>query len=120
MKFKIKENFMKFWDIFKDTNTINEKSVVGFISFAIMVIYAIISIISSILGYNIPVNNTIYSSFVTITLGSFGISMIGSAASSYKKYQQPTDATPTINSPKKYKTDEEKEYDEYKKAINRE
>ena len=30
------------WDLFKDKNEINEKNVVGFISFTIMVLFAII------------------------------------------------------------------------------
>ena len=37
---KIKHIFMKFGNIFKDDNDINEKSVVGFAAFAVMVIFA--------------------------------------------------------------------------------
>ena len=40
---------MNFWKIFKDDNTINEKAVVGFISFAIMVIYALISVVGNLM-----------------------------------------------------------------------
>ena len=36
----LKQKWMAFKDIFKDDNDINEKSVVGFASFAVMVIFA--------------------------------------------------------------------------------
>ena len=38
---KLKQKWMSFRDIFKDSNDINEKTVVGFASFAIMTIFAI-------------------------------------------------------------------------------
>ena len=38
---KLKQKWMAFRDIFKDSNDINEKTVVGFASFAIMTIFAI-------------------------------------------------------------------------------
>jgi len=74
---------MSFWSIFRDDNEINEKSVVGFISFAIMVLYAIISVVGSLMGYDVPINETIYNSFVTVTLGSFGIATAGQAMTDY-------------------------------------
>jgi hypothetical protein len=36
----IRRKWMAFKDIFKDDNDINEKSIVGFASFAIMVLFA--------------------------------------------------------------------------------
>ncbi len=33
------------WKLFKDKNDINEKNVVGFISFAVMVLFAIIDLV---------------------------------------------------------------------------
>jgi hypothetical protein len=79
----IRRKVMNFWRIFKDDNTINEKAVVGFISFAIMVIYALISVVGNLMGYDIVINTTIYSSFVTVTLGSFGIATVGQAVTDY-------------------------------------
>jgi len=79
----IRRQFMSVWNIFKDENDINEKSVVGFISFAIMVLYAVISVVGSLMGYDIPINETIYNSFVTVTLGSFGIATAGQAMTDY-------------------------------------
>ena len=41
---------MKFSDLFKDDNNINEKSVIGFIAFAIMIIFAFADLITGYLG----------------------------------------------------------------------
>jgi hypothetical protein len=46
----IKNKIMAFGNIFKDSNDINEKNVVGFASFSIMVIFAAVDIITGILG----------------------------------------------------------------------
>jgi hypothetical protein len=64
---------MAFKDIFKDENDINEKSVVGFASFAIMVIFALTDLATGYFGEDLVINETIYNSFVFVTLGSFGI-----------------------------------------------
>ena len=64
---------MAFGDIFKDSNDINEKNVVGFASFAVMVIFAIVDMITGIWGKELAISDTIFNSFVIITLGSFGI-----------------------------------------------
>ena len=68
---------MAFRDMFKDENDINEKNVVGFASFAVMVVFAIADIVSGFLGKDLVVNEFIYNSFVIITLGSFGIAEAG-------------------------------------------
>jgi len=64
---------MAFKEIFKDENDINEKSVVGFASFAIMVIFALTDLATGYFGEDLVINETIYNSFVFVTLGSFGI-----------------------------------------------
>ena len=64
---------MAFKDIFKDENDINEKSVVGFSAFAIMVVFAIVDLATGYFGQDLVINETIYNSFVFVTLGSFGI-----------------------------------------------
>ena len=68
---------MAFKDIFKDENNINEKSVVGFASFAIMVIFAVADLLTGYFGKGLVINESIYNSFVVITLGSFGIAEVG-------------------------------------------
>ena len=68
---------MSFRDIFKDENDVNEKNVVGFGSFAVMVIFATADIVTGWLGDPLVINEFIYNSFVIITLGSFGIAEAG-------------------------------------------
>jgi len=68
---------MAFKDLFKDDNNINEKSVVGFASFAVMVIFAAVDIITGFYGKELIIQDYIYNSFVIITLGSFGIAEVG-------------------------------------------
>lgn len=69
----IRRKWMAFKEIFKDSNDINEKNVVGFASFAIMVIFALADIVTGFVGKDLVVQEFIYNSFVIITLGSFGI-----------------------------------------------
>jgi hypothetical protein len=68
---------MAFKDLFKDENDINEKSVVGFLSFAIMVLFAVADLLTGYFGKDLVINEFIYNSFVVITLGSFGIAEVG-------------------------------------------
>jgi hypothetical protein len=68
---------MKFSDLFKDDNNINEKSVIGFIAFAIMIIFAFADLITGYLGKDLVINDIIYNSFVWVVLGSFGIAEAG-------------------------------------------
>lgn len=60
-------------DIFKDNNDYNEKSIVGFGAFAIMVLFAIVDLATGYFGKDLVINEAIYNSFVFVTLGSFGI-----------------------------------------------
>jgi hypothetical protein len=77
---KTKKEQYNMWELFKDKNTINEKNIIGFISFGIMVLFAIIDLATGILymgyvgGGQLEINDTIYNSFVMVTLGCFGIS----------------------------------------------
>lgn len=63
----------KFGDIFKDSNDLNEKNIVGFASFAVMVVFALADITTGFFGKDLVIQEFIYNSFVIITLGSFGI-----------------------------------------------
>jgi hypothetical protein len=69
----IKRKFMAFSDIFKDDNQFNEKNIVGFASFAVMAIFAAADIVTGFMGKDLVISDTIFNSFVIITLGSFGI-----------------------------------------------
>jgi|TARA_B100000902_G_C27264973_1_gene892982 hypothetical protein len=75
----IKRKWMSFRDIFKDENDINEKSVVGFAAFIIMVIFAFADLITGYVGQDLVINEYIYNSFVWIVLGAFGIAEAGKA-----------------------------------------
>lgn len=70
----INEKIMAFKNIFKDNNDINEKSVIGFISFLVMVIFAVTDLVTGYLGKDLVINEFIYDSFTLITLGCFGVS----------------------------------------------
>lgn len=62
-----------FYTIFKDSNDWNEKSIVGFCSFVIMVLFAIADLVTGYFGKDLVINEYIYNSFLWIVLGSFGI-----------------------------------------------
>ena len=61
------------WAIFKDDNYYNEKSIIGFASFAVMTLFAVVDLGTGIVGKDLVINDMVYNSFVFITLGSFGI-----------------------------------------------
>ena len=61
------------WSIFKDENDYNEKAIVGFISFSVMVVLAIFDLATGFFGKDLVINEIIYNSFVWVSLGSFGI-----------------------------------------------
>ena len=61
------------WAIFKDENDYNEKSIIGFASFAVMTLFALVDLGTGIVGKDLVINDMVYNSFVFITLGSFGI-----------------------------------------------
>ena len=73
----LKRKWMSFKNIFNDENNINEKTVVGFLSFAVMTIFAFADIVTGIIGKDLAIQEFIYQSFVIITLGSFGIAEAG-------------------------------------------
>ena len=74
----IKRNWTMFKNLFKDDNDINEKSVVGFIAFAVMVLFALADLFLGFFGgKDLVINEHIYDSFVIVTLGAFGIAEVG-------------------------------------------
>jgi len=64
---------MKFVEIFKNDNSYNEKTVIGFLSFAVMVAVMVADVATGACGKDLPINEFTYNSFVIVTLGSFGI-----------------------------------------------
>ncbi len=69
----------KMIDLFLDDNDINEKSIIGFISFTLMTIFGICDLVTAFMGTDLVISDTIYTSFVVVTLGAFGISEAGKA-----------------------------------------
>lgn len=65
-----------FAQIFRDNNEWNEKTVIGFLSFAVMVAIAAVDLITGMEGINLEIKDYIYQSFVYLTIGSFGIAGI--------------------------------------------
>jgi len=64
---------MTMFNIFKNNNEWNEKNVVGFIAFLVMVLFALLDLFTGYLGKDLVINETIYDSFTLIVLGCFGI-----------------------------------------------
>jgi ABC-type uncharacterized transport system permease subunit len=65
-----------FHNLFNDDNSINEKSVVGFLAFVIMCVFAFADIVTGYIGKDLVVNEFIFNSFLILVLGSFGIGSI--------------------------------------------
>ena len=65
---------MSWKEIFKDNNEYNEKSIIGFCAFLIMVIVMLTDVVTGAMGKDLVINEAIYNSFVMVVLGCFGIS----------------------------------------------
>ena len=61
------------WIIFENDNEWNEKSIVGFFAFLVMVLFAITDLFTGYLGKDLVINETIYNAFTWIVIGCFGI-----------------------------------------------
>jgi len=67
-----KRKITNMWALFKDKNEINEKNLVGFISFIVMVCFAIADLVTSLVAdKDLIINEVVYNSFVWVTLGCF-------------------------------------------------
>lgn len=65
-----------FKNLFDDNNTINEKAVVGFIAFLMLVIALGVDLITGYLGNPLVLNEFIFDGFMVIVLGAFGIASV--------------------------------------------
>lgn len=65
-----------FKSLFDDSNSINEKAVIGFAAFMMMVIFAVADIVTGTLGKDLVVNEFIYDSFKILTIACFGIASV--------------------------------------------
>ena len=65
------------WKLFEDKNNINEKNIIGFASFIVMVLFAVADLLTSLIAdKDLIINEVVYNSFVWVTLGCFGISAV--------------------------------------------
>jgi hypothetical protein len=68
---------MKFLkELFDDKNTINEKAVVGFIAFFMLVLALGVDLVTGYFGNPLVINEFIFDGFMVIVLGSFGIASV--------------------------------------------
>jgi hypothetical protein len=67
-------NFFK--QLFDDNNSINEKSVVGFIAFLMLCIAFLVDIVTGYFGKELVMNKIIFDGFMVLVLGSFGIASV--------------------------------------------
>jgi ABC-type uncharacterized transport system permease subunit len=69
---------MKNWlkQLFDDSNTINEKSVVGFSAFLMMVVTLIADVVTGLMGKDMPIHEFVFDGFMVIVLGAFGIASV--------------------------------------------
>jgi hypothetical protein len=61
------------WNIFKDDNNWNEKSIIGFIAFLVMCLFAFADLVTGYFGKDLVINEFVYDSFTLVVLGCFGI-----------------------------------------------
>ena len=59
------------WGIFKDDNEWNEKTVVGFIAFIVMVVFALMDLVTGYIGKDLVINEIIYNSFMIHLYGLY-------------------------------------------------
>lgn len=65
-----------FKELFDDENTINEKSVIGFLAFLVMVAFATTDIVTGYYGKDLVINEFIFNAFLFLCLGAFGFGSV--------------------------------------------
>lgn len=65
------KNIVAFKDIFKKSSDYNEKTVIGFLAFAVMTLAIIVDLITGWIGKPLVLNEYIFDAFMYIVLGSF-------------------------------------------------
>jgi hypothetical protein len=65
-----------FKSLFNDSNSINEKAIIGFLAFCMMCIFAVADIVTGTMNKPLVVNEFIYDSFKILTIACFGIASV--------------------------------------------
>jgi hypothetical protein len=86
---KMKKMKKFFSDLFDDNNSINEKAVIGFAAFVMMIIFAIADIVTGAMNKPLLVNEFIFDSFKILTIACFGIASVDKFIN--KRNQTPED-----------------------------
>ena len=74
-----------FSNLFSDNNDINEKSVVGFGAFLMLVITLFVDLTTGLMGQELPIHEFVFDGFMVITLGAFGIASVDKFINKSKK-----------------------------------
>jgi ABC-type uncharacterized transport system permease subunit len=80
-----------FKSLFDDNNTINEKAVVGFIAFFMLVIALVVDLVTGYMGTALVINEFIFDGFMVIILGSFGIASVDKWMNKKDKHEKDKD-----------------------------
>ena len=80
-----------FKSLFDDNNTINEKAVVGFIAFFMLVVALIVDLVTGYMGTALGINEFIFDGFMVIILGSFGIASVDKWMNKKDKHEEDKD-----------------------------
>lgn len=96
---------LKTWvgSLFKDSNDINEKSVIGFAAFGVMTTFAVVDLVTGYFGKDLVINEFIYNSFLIMTLGAFGIASVDKFINKKSMKDSSAEETPV----EEYKPEEE-------------
>ena len=71
------KNFLKYiksW--FDDSNTVNEKAIVGFIAFFMIIVAFSVDLITGIFGKPLVIHEFIFDGFLIIVIGAFAIASV--------------------------------------------
>jgi len=71
-------------ELFNDNNSINEKSLIGFLAFLVMVGFAAADVVTGYYGKDLVVNEFIFNSFLILCLGAFGFGSVDKYINSNK------------------------------------
>jgi len=66
--------YIKSW--FDDANTVNEKAIVGFIAFFLLVVAFSVDIITGMFGKPLVIHEFIFDGFLVLVLGAFAIASV--------------------------------------------
>ena len=80
-----------FKSLFDDNNTINEKAVVGFIAFFMLVVALIVDLVTGYMGTALVINEFIFDGFMVSILGSYGIASVDKWMNKKDKHEEDKD-----------------------------